>query len=144
MTAFFSKQDMSDLLVTAFEGGSNYWIQFVEYQMPPGMTKADLRRAAWDAMPDEEKRLWKEEGPTGRWPLYVALPYLPPSVQWAIKIKPFEDEAVLLTPENMRQAAAEFAKRFPQAFRRVKEGDFDAGDADAWLQTAVFGEVVYG
>jgi len=145
MPVYLSKKDMSDLLVTAWEGGSNYWIEHADYVPPKGMSIENLRALAWEAAPPEEHELWRREGPKGRWPLYAFLPLLPPSVKWKIKFKPIEDEpAVFLTPENMREAAPKLVDTHPKIFGRIKSGDFDAGDADAWLQTAVFDEIIFG
>ena len=145
MAIGFSKEDMANLLITAWEGGSNYWVDYADYKPPKGMTLKELRKAAWEAAPEKEKDLWKDEGPEGRWPLYSLLPFLPPSVKWKIEFRPQEEEeSVFLTPENMREAAQKLVETHPSIFARIKEGDYDAGDADVWLQTALFNEVVYG
>jgi len=145
MPVFLSKKMMSDLLITAWEGGSNYWVELAEYVPPAGMTTKELRRAAWDAAPEEERESWKREGPNGRWPLYAFLPYLPPSVKWKIRFTPTEGEKpVYLTPENMRQAIATLSKKYGHIVKRIKEESYDALDADAWLQAAVFEDVIFG
>lgn len=148
MAPYFSKQDMSDLLVTAWEGGSTYWVDQAEYVPPEGMTKKQLRKTAWEAAPPEAKELWKDEGPEGRWPLYSMLPYLPPSVKWKIRLthgsESGEAEKVYLTPENMREASTKLIDKHPHIFARIKDGNYDAGDADVWLQMAALGEEVYG
>lgn len=146
MAVFLSKRDMSDLLVTAWEGGSNYWIESADYIPPKGMTLKDLRRAAWEAAPEEDKNLWKEEGPGGRWPLYSLLPFLPPSVKWKIKFTGSEGDDAVLTPENMRQAIVTLSKKdgYEHLVGNIKAEEYDAADADAWLQAAVFGDVIFG
>lgn len=145
MPLFLSKKDMSDLLVTAWEGGSAYWVTQADYIPPKGMTMKDLRHAAWDAASDDEKEFWQEEGRDGRWPLYAFLPYLPASVKWKVKLTPTEDEKVVyLTPQNMRQAIATLSKKYPSIVGRIKSESYDALDADAWLQAAVFGDVIFG
>jgi hypothetical protein len=137
----FSKQTMSNLLVGAWEGGSNYWVDSVKYLPPKGMTMQELKHLAWDAAPDDEKRLWRDRD--GRWPLYLFLPFLPPSVDWKIEFASSEGKAYL-TPKNMREAAEKLLEQDPHIFARIKSEDDDAGDADAWLQTAIFGEVIFG
>jgi hypothetical protein len=144
---FLSKKDMSDLLVTALEGGSNYWVDSVEYVPPKGMTYKDLKRAAWDAAPDDDKHLWKDEGRDGSWPLYSLLPYLPPKVAWKIHFKANEgDEQGDLTPKNMRDALSNLGKKYPgsKIIQRIKAEEYDGADADAWLQMAVLDDIVFG
>lgn len=145
MALFLSKEDMASLLTTAWEGGSNYWVEVADFIPPKGMSYKELKKAAWDAAPEKEKEFWKDEGPTGRWPLYALLPYLPPSVKWKISFKPQEDdEVVYLTPENMRKSVVKLAEKYPHVFARIKSEDYDAGDADAWLQMAIFDDVIFG
>jgi hypothetical protein len=136
---------MSDLLVTAWEGGSTYWVEKAEYIPPKGMPFKELRRAAWDAAPDEAKEMWKDEGRDGVWPLYSFLPYLPPSVKWQVKFTANEGgDTGILTPQNMRQAIATLQKTHPHLVKQIKDQTYDAIGGDAWLQAAIFGEVVFG
>lgn len=144
MPLFLSKKDMSDLLVTAWEGGSAYWVVSAQYIPPKGMSTKELRHAAWDATPDADKELWKDEGRDGRWPLYSLLPYLPPSVKWKVKFVPDDYDTSALTPENMRQAIQTLSKKYPHIVQRIKDENYDAGDADAWLQAALFKDVIFG
>lgn len=146
MPPFVSKKDMASLLITAWEGGSNYWVEYADYIPPKGMSLKELKKVAWENAPQEEKDFWKtSEGV----PLYSLLPFLPPSVKWKIKFKPSEviskeDEVYYLTPENMRDAAKKLIPKYPHIFARIKSEDYDAGDADAWLQMALFDDVIFG
>lgn len=141
----FTDGEMADLLVTAFEGGSNYWIGAVDYLPPPGISHGELRRMAWEAAPPKERDLWRDEGPEGRWPIYAFLPFLASNVRWKIRIYPTEDDNHFdLTRAKMEKATGKLLKEFPERFASVKEGQYDAEDADVWLQLALFGEVVYG
>ena len=146
MPPFLSKKELSDLLVTAWEGGSNYWVDSAKYISPKGMTYDELHHLAWENLPEEDKEFWKEEKGV---PLYSMLPYIPSSVKWKIRFVPTdvineEGEKFYLTAENMKEAGPQVAKTHPQIFKRIKEGQFDAGDADVWLQTALFNEVIFG
>lgn len=146
MPAHVSKKDMANLLVTAWEGGSNYWVEYADYIPPKGMSLKELKKVAWENAPAEEKEFWKtSEGV----PLYSLLPFLPPSVKWKIKFKPNEvvkedDEVYYLTPENMREAVVKLIPKYSHIFARIKSEDYDAGDADAWLQMAIFDDVIFG
>lgn len=46
--------------------------------------------------------------------------------------------------DELALAADETGKRDPSLFERLANLDIDADDADAIVQTAVFGEIVYG
>ena len=139
---FISKMRMSELLSTAWEGGSNYWVEVAEYIPPEGMSMKELHAKAWEALPAEEKEFWKTSKGV---PLYATLPFLPPSVKWKIAFKPTEDEDVAhLTPDNMRTAVERLTKKHKHIAKRIMEENYDAGDADIWLQMAIFDEVVFG
>jgi hypothetical protein len=138
-----SKKDMADLLTTAWEGGSNYWVEVAEYIPPKGMTMDALHALAWEHLPDEEREFWKK--PQGV-PLYAMLPYLPPSIKWKVKFVPNEGGDIkYLTPQNMREAISTLSKKdYDHIVKNIKDENYDAGDADAWLQAALFGDVIYG
>lgn len=146
MSVYFSKKDIADLLVTAWEGGSAYWVEVAEYVPPKGMSMERLEKLGWDAAPAEEKEFWKTPKDV---PFYALMAYLPPSVKWKVKFKPNEvvkkeGERYYLTPESMREAAPKLADKYPHIFARIKSEDYDALDADAWLQMGVFGDVIFG
>lgn len=146
MSVFLSKKDMSDLLVSAWEGGSAYWVADATYKFPLGMSEEAFERRAWGALPPEEKESW---GSPERVPFYAMVAFLPPSVKWRIAFRPNEvvkerGEVYYLTPKNMREAVSGLVKKSPHVFARIKSGNWDASDADAWLQMAIFGEVVFG
>jgi hypothetical protein len=141
---FISKMRMSELLTTAWEGGSNYWVEVAEYIPPEGMSMKELHAKAWEALPAEEKEFWKT--PKGV-PLYAMLPFLPPSIKWKVAFKPNEPdgaEVAHLTPDNMRTAVERLGKDYKHIVKNIMEENYDAGDADAWLQMAIFNEVIFG
>jgi hypothetical protein len=107
---------ISDLLCSAFEGGSGYWIN--------GLKVA--------RQPDTPVRYMSEV----------------PMAGGALKIVPYDPEnaptPLLLNEENCRQGLRLLAQSFPKHIQDVIEENDDAGTGDAFLQMAVFGEIVFG
>lgn len=141
-----SKQLMSDLLVTAWEGGSNYWVESAEYIPPEGMSVKEFRDLLLSTAFKEEF-----EDVFGKPPPYALLPYLPPKIDWKVAFRAGGEEAddsesdvAYLTPQNMREALPKLAKAHPRNAKNITSDNYDAGDADAWLQTALFGKVIFG
>jgi hypothetical protein len=66
-------------------------------------------------------------------------------VAWKVHFKGSEGgEGGYLTPKSMRGALAKIAKEYPKVVQRIKTGQYDANDADVWLQMAVLGDVIFG
>lgn len=146
MPLSLSDKSLSDLMVTAFEGGSNYWVERAEYIPPKGMTLAQLDKLAWKHAPEKEKELWKT--PKGV-PLYSLISYLPPDVKWKIRFIPNEvvkkeGERFYLTREKMTGALQALTDKYGHIVGRILQEEYDAGDADAWLQMGALGDVIFG
>jgi len=116
-----SNQDISDICVTAFEGGINYWC---------GRVKILL-----DTLPDlaeDEKIIASDVIAKGG----------------SLKLFDAEDdeETWTLTPENFKTG---LEKYFADCYANNTEISFDpanidANDADSIIQFAIFGELTFG
>ena len=109
------KQRLEDLLVGAFEGGSNYWIARAT---PLRSGRRDLYEAAFD----------------GGVNVYIA----------AERGDPRNGEKYRLNLSNMERGLQVMADKYPRHLGDILAGEDDATTADVFLQLSLFGEVVYG
>lgn len=127
-----TKDQISNLLCSAFEGGSNYWCGIAGYEYPEGKTRDDFefrhievvlaggKVFLFDADQDtSNKKYTKEE--KERWTL--TFEKLIKGLQVMADLKPGEG-----------------GHHFPNLMR---END-DSETADVYLQCCLFGEIVYG
>lgn len=120
-------QNVSDLLCSAFEGGSNYWYMIEEFHIPPelrGVPKErvfrhlDYPTRAGGSIVVSNARLVDEEGDT---------------LDKRVTDRPRLVEALQLMAEKHPRHFSDF----------IREGG-DADTGDVFLQLAVLGEVRYG
>lgn len=55
-----------------------------------------------------------------------------------------DDEEYTITQKSLNEGWEEFARVYPTRAERFLDETFDAEDADVFLQTVVFGDVIYG
>lgn len=123
-----SDEVIGDLLVNAFEGGSNYWYKIEKYQRPTGA--ADT----WAYRVDKRKVFQHVD-----YPMNVGGALVITSTE-----EPEKGEFVLTRQklyEGMRKLANSEPYRF-HFFDVLTEND-DATTADVFLQFALFGDVIY-
>lgn len=116
------EQFLKDVLITAVEGGINYWAAVSEYEPEKGTV------TVWEDVDDD--------GTFGKAHL-VTIDTIAHGIQ------------VLTTGENAGKAfcmgSAEYWKQFLLANRTNSEdGDYDADIADNVLQAGLFDSIVYG
>ncbi|HKK52399.1 MAG TPA: hypothetical protein VKA74_12465 [Myxococcota bacterium] len=110
------EQTLADLLITAFEGGSNYWVS--------GATPLGAQTVVRPWYSDPE--IWKA-----------------PAL--SIYLTDAETgERYELTPEGARKGLELLATKHPQHWADLVDENMDAVTADVWLQLSVFGEIVFG
>lgn len=130
-STFISCQRLRELLVGAFEGGSNYWYMIHSAELPPGLEKRDFHEGG--KMQGEEYFHWSQLIPTTKG---CAL----------LIVDLFEDHTmpVVLNLLALRYGAQVMADKYPQHWANVISENDDAETSDVLLQCAVYGELVYG
>lgn len=119
VTHEIDKQRISDLLVTAFEGGSNYWIEGLGYTEPKAIT--------WT--PAEKKS-----------PKYA---YYPLNPGGAVAVDGQGKNRRYLVYSCIVDGLQLMANEHPTDFEDFRRGDEDAHTADLFLQLCLFGKVLY-
>jgi hypothetical protein len=117
-----TKQRISDLLCSAFEGGSNYWYIIAECVEPPVL---EFRTS--------DKTIFKH------------LDY-PLNDGGGLLIGDQEDEdrqPILLDFAAIRKGLTLLAEKYPRHWADFLSENDDASTADVFLQLCLFGEVVY-
>jgi len=120
-----SKQRVSDLLVSAFEGGSNSWYLIEIFDAPTDAKEAasEFRHATypistdggvWVSNAKEERRGSKD--------------YKSVRVGW----------------QRCKEALRIMSEKYPRHFANWREENDDADTGDCFLQCCVFGEMIYG
>ena len=115
-----------DLIVTALEGGSNYW-----YMIDLDNSTGFIKKYADDSRPKSIRiadALYNNE-------------------ESSVTILDTEDEEEtlgVLTHQSVRKTLEDFPKDHQWALDNVLNGDYDANDADVVFQVLVMDDVVYG
>lgn len=122
VTDEFTDKMLMDILATAFECQSWYWCLIEEYVI--------------NEQPD----------PKPDYPKYCWVPIYPGNSIRLIESDMDEDEADRweLTLESMQKAITTIAEERPQTYKRLLEEEYDAADADVFLQIAAIGQITYG
>ena len=121
-----------DLLVTAFEGGSNYWMRYSNCKYPEHLKNEVVR-----SIDDLENY----------YPLSVMCVTTP---DCSIDIHEFNDVGEItdthkgVNMQTIKKGLSAYATKCPQGFSDFINGDTDITTADTLLQIALFGEVIYG
>lgn len=113
----FTDKMLSDILATAFEGGVGYWCCIEDYRITHSLCTSD------------PKYCWV--------PLYQGN-----SIQLCDAED--DDEKWELTRDDIELALTKIALERPQTYKRLLNEEYDADDADVFLQIAAIGEVTYG
>jgi hypothetical protein len=122
---------IENIIVTAIEGGSNYWY-FLDLKkatnMPPREQNGEIVplsiRIAQGVFNDPDFRL--------------------PVFDLESEDEDEMDELGVLSQESMRNAIGLTMNDYKNTWHNLEEEEFDAGDADVLFQLAVMGEVVFG
>lgn len=126
---------LADVLVTAFEGGIGYWsclCKHIEPDEAEGVDLADLK--------DDS-----EYPPYGYYPLTATgFLLLCDAEDDGISVDGWPEQYWVLDRDAITRGASVMSLEYPLAWERILREEFDADDADIFVQLSVFGEVVYG
>ena len=123
---------LSDVIITALEGGVGYWSQASEYRhgcvFEAYEEREDKRQPAYAVIHElnDDESGYKTEGLR---------------VDNAVVAKAFKR---IMGKDEIPHCDLDWRKRMVAAYWAKDACDLDAGDADAIVQIAVLGEVVYG
>jgi co-chaperonin GroES (HSP10) len=120
-----SDKEIQDLLVTALEGGSNYWY-FLDR--------------------DAAQIYSKYGGAKGTTPVVDRI-FLAIKAGESIPIRDTEDEEEILgyiNTASIKKGTKLFQQEYPQNYVNVKKEEYDVEDADIWFQLVVLGELTFG
>jgi len=124
VTITVSDRTIADLLCSAIEGGSNYWIG----NMSPRPGKRAVKPWGDDYTPS-----------------YIEAPF---SGSLVIMVSDEDDErsnnTYTLNRARLKQGLQIMAEDYPEAFSEVLADNMDATTGDMFLQCCLFNEVVYG
>jgi hypothetical protein len=115
-----------DLIVTALEGGSNYW-----YSLDLNNSIGFIKKYADDQRPMTIR-------------IADALYNNKDSSVVVLDTEDEEETLGTLTYQSVRKTLENFPKDHQWALDNVLNGDYDANDADVVFQVLVMGDVVYG
>jgi hypothetical protein len=118
------KNAVSDLISTAFEGGSNYWASVVSTQSP---TKIDFRSELFAS--DAEPHRYYD------WPLNEG---------GSVTINADGEGEGELNLQSIEKGLELLAEKYPNRFVAICDENYDAEDADVFLQLVILNEVVFG
>jgi len=128
VTTTVTAKRIMDLLITALEGGSNYWCALDGLFLPNGTEISDFTE---DALTND---------------------YYPTYIQAVthddvhIMLYDVEDHETTwkLTREGLAKGLQLLSEEYPKHYRDMLAGHDDADTADAFLQLAALEEIVYG
>lgn len=128
-------QRISDLLISALEGGSNHWYLIEEYREPARFT---FENDGGERFKKENKH-WHQDYPLNRGG------YMKISNQLAIQNgDDTELKSKVVDLSSLKIGLEIMAKKYPDYFGTFLREDDDAETADVFLQCTVFGKVIYG
>lgn len=120
-----------DLLITACEGGANYWVDEIG------------RPSFTDEMMEASRKLDEEDG-FENGPFYNSL------LLGSTIYVDFGDEGdgerrrVTINMDHAKSGLEIMSRKYPHHFANILSDNHDAETADVWLQCTCFGELIYG
>jgi hypothetical protein len=122
-----------NLLVSALEGGINYWGCLLKYEFPPNTTREDFLEDGPRAVTDTLGHVW-----------HIA--YVLPTIKdgGIVILDKEENSHHTLTREKLLNGFDIMAQKYPTHFNNIVIENDDAETADVLLQCSLFGEIIYG
>lgn len=130
--AYITPEDIADLMVTAIEGGSGYWLGGMRKVTTPTDWHRKDDDMPWYSDPD----FWAGD-------FCVAVRTVDYDPVPRDDRDPIEREQHL-TPAKITAGLQIMADEYPDHFADLLQDNVDAATADVFLQCCVLGEIVYG
>jgi hypothetical protein len=124
-------EQVRNLLCTALEGGSNYWLVIKRRYFARGIAYADFREGGKFQPPSQ----------------YFHPDELIPTVaSCGLIVSTYDDEEKEydLNISTLRDGLQRMADKYPHHWKDFLDENEDAGTGDVFLQLCLFNEVVYG
>jgi hypothetical protein len=123
-TAKVTAQAVADLITTALEGGSNYWLRCVELVRPHP--------------PEGQDGPWYADASVYVGEFEILCTYDDPDGDEGVDYKTSR-----VGREAVATGLALFSQAYPRSFGRFLNEDYDANDADIFMQMLLLKEVIY-
>lgn len=124
------RRDIANLLCSAFEGGSNYWLDSQPFKK--------IKPKEWVPVMDEG-----DEKPK-KWPVYDYPLLEGGAIEFKADPGTGEQQVYRMDLEMIQKGLQLMAKEAPRHFGDFISENGDATTADVFLQLCLFGEIVYG
>lgn len=129
------EQRLRDLLCTAFEGGSTYWVRQANVAKMSVEQKAKIDAIIAEREANDDQGYYTHDYPFDGVNVTI--------VHDAIKGKR-ETERTVLTRDKLIKGIEVMAEKYPRHFADFMAEDDDAITGDVYLQCALFGEIIFG
>jgi hypothetical protein len=113
---------IDDVLITALEGGSNYWYYLLKKDLPAP--------AGWQRNPTFHYEFLDKVYSGASLPVHDA--------------ENPKDKLGELNCKSIQRALILMAQDYPEILTSILDENYDAGDADVFFQLCIMGEVVFG
>lgn len=127
-TVAVSNDRVLNLLVSAFEGASNYWIKEISVNPPDGTKYEDFKEGG-------------KYAPDDYYAAYQVIPFVGGSLTI---IENSDNTNYLLDRTAIEDGLQRMATKYPRHWQNFITEDDDAETADVFLQLATMGEIVFG
>jgi len=135
-----SWEDIDALLITAFEGGSNYWLAKATPMRSAeeinGTKYESLDPISWESQFDTEEL--KGMG------LHYVIPLAEGNYIELVEDEQAGNEEHVLLLADVKRGLEVMAKKYSRHWQDVVEDNHDSETADVFLQCCIFREIVYG
>ena len=123
--------DVAHLLTGAIEGGSNYWMTDVHYELADGLNYQQFRE--------------NQEFNGTRLTYFHPFEIIPFKEGCKLTFKDAEEDTELsLDREAMKKGLELMMSKYPQHWADFIKDEYDAATSDVFLQLCVLGDIVYG
>ena len=118
----------TDLIVGAFEGGSNYWIKSTDW----GSLKTRHKESPW-----KEQKLGETYSKVMSWCCIHGIDF------W-VQVEDDDLELNNITPARIERGVQTMANSYPRHFNDMMRDNDDATTSDVLLQCILYNEIVFG